>query len=500
MNVFKLSLFSLIRKPVKSILLAIILYFIALFLLMAVGIGQQQQEVQKEILNQLDASFRIETTEAAWERMEPHIKLLEIFEGGITDFTDWNAINEHQGSLNAKDMKKIGDINGISGFNILAGSERVIPLDFENDQSQTGLRRPNPYDVMVTIQPTWNLAYLDETKHQFISLTSGRFIDETDRWVDGAPLVISQNMATKNNLIVGDKISFEWMDEEFEVALDYFNEERIENIQATGTIVGIFNVDRPLIALGNSATLENTIYTAFDFPENFFMGTRYEKRLFNSQAVFHVENPAEYEQIREQIKTLDLDWERYKLVDANDMMLRMSSSFDGLQLISDLIFWVVFLAGFGMLWLTFIFLVRNRENEIAILLSIGFLKVKILMQFLIEALFIATIAFSLAVITLPIGQFFIDVGALNHQITESNFLNEALTDEEMQQIFVTEGETTNTIMSNDFYEMATNSISITFESILFVILSLTGIIIFSIVLSLIPIMRLKPREIFSKVS
>ena len=79
----------------------------------------------------------------------------------------------------------------------------------------------------------------------------------------------------------------------------------------------------------------------------------------------------------------------------------MASNFNDLEKISNTLLIVVTVASFAILFLIFIFWIRNRTNEIGILMSLGIAKGKILLQILSEAFLIGIAAVALSFLFAP---------------------------------------------------------------------------------------------------
>ena len=101
------------------------------------------------------------------------------------------------------------------------------------------------------------------------------------------------------------------------------------------------------------------------------------------------------------MQSVNIDWERYDLIDRNGNISTMSSNFNDLEKISNLLILVTTLASFVILLLIFLFWVKNRSREIGILLSLGMKKAGILGQLFLEAILIAAFAFSVSLIAAP---------------------------------------------------------------------------------------------------
>ena len=499
MSLFKRGFYSVIRKPVKSGLLAAIMYVIALFLLMSVGISGGQAVAQDEIQSQVGGSLRFEQN-WYWDGGDYDwgFEWVDIVEGG--GGFPVSPRDREASTLNREDINKIVDIAGIANYNIISHRLMLSPANFENDQTWASRGRHDPFDDLIMAVPVLNLALLDYVAHGFISLKEGELIHPDSRYEDEFPLVISQTIAGINGLSVGDTMEFVWNDREEDKVLEHLGVSREASKNISGIVVGIFDIDRPIEAFTNPSSLENTIFTSLNFEADVLSGTRLteiDSDYWYSLATFEIDHGGfDYEDVKEQILNLDIDWDRYNLVDSNEVFSRLSLGFAGLGRLSNFMFGVTMVAGFAMLWLIFILWVRNRHYEIAIFMAVGVEKKKIISQFIFEAFLIAVVSFVLSAVSLPLANQVIDVGELGGQFQVEDAFD---LDNGFELVVGDTGETMEDVMSGDFYELATSSVAVTTESIVNVIAALSGLIVVSIAVSMIGVMRMKPREIFSKV-
>ena len=89
------------------------------------------------------------------------------------------------------------------------------------------------------------------------------------------------------------------------------------------------------------------------------------------------------------------------MIDNNGNLDTMAANFNDLENISNTLLLIVTGASFVILFLIFIFWIKNRTNEIGILLSLGIAKGKIFMQILTEAILIGVLALSLSFLIAP---------------------------------------------------------------------------------------------------
>lgn len=119
------------------------------------------------------------------------------------------------------------------------------------------------------------------------------------------------------------------------------------------------------------------------------------------KAYFKVGNVDDYDAVKEAIKKTNINWQWYDLIDNNGNLDTMAANFNDLENISNTLLLIVTGASFVILFLIFIFWIKNRTNEIGILLSLGIAKGKIFMQILTEAILIGVLALSLSFLIAP---------------------------------------------------------------------------------------------------
>jgi len=497
MDFIKRGWCSTIRKPKKNLLLATMLCFISLLLIVATGIGSGQREVQDEIRNQLGGSFRLERnwdTSSEWGPASEWVEFGTVGGGGGTMLP--HPAYEYQMGLIRADLDRISELDGVSDFNIVAQARRFFPVGFTNDRTYVGEERPDPLlHDKVLLQGVLNGSMLDEIRHGFIDLEAGRWIGPADNENSDTSFVVSSNLAEANGLSVGDTLTLDWEDERWDAELDHFGVDRLENRELTGTIVGIFTVNRSLSPNMNSMSLENTIFSNLDAFETVMAGDIGPAH-FYTDASFTIDNVDVLEQVLADLENLDIDWVRYVVVTPDDLLAQLSERFDGLHNISRFMFIGVLIAGFAILWLIFTLWMKNRRHETGILLAIGTEKRHILAQFILEGMLIAVVAIGFAFALTPaIGQM-VSIEGLN------SFVENQLSPDEVDDpnVFYIPVDTVDGLMSDDFHQQATSGLRLNARDAVVVTFGILGMLMVSITIAMIPTMRLKPKEILTKMN
>ena len=395
MNSFQMAWRSVIRKPVKSILLFFVVFMISLFFLSGMASRNASIATQNKTKQAVGAGFLIEANEANKRNRADEIlaKKTEGEEGNFdgvnvekieTNYgTSWRVSYDNSfQTILIHDMEKIAAVSGISEYNITTAVTAVNPVDFsrieDDDVDQSS-------DLLcVSLIGNKDMALDANVLSGNVTMKEGRMITEED--VDVC--VISEELAAKNNLSVGNRIQF--------------NDRRdIENGTVFGAeIVGIYRVQQKMtpVMSGDTYRSENMIFTDLGFPEKAegsTSGALYEK------AYFKVADVNQYDEIKKEIQKADIGWERYDLIDNNGNIDKMSKNFNDLENVSQILVIVVAGASLIILFLVFVFWMKGRVQEIGILLALGTPKIKILGQILLEASMIAAAALFLSFTAAP---------------------------------------------------------------------------------------------------
>lgn len=107
---------------------------------------------------------------------------------------------------------------------------------------------------------------------------------------------------------------------------------------------------------------------------------------------FFVDQPDQLVASFAQVQKLDIDWNKYSLFNEADASVIDSDSVKAVANQFSVLTAVIILAGFLVITLVLILQTKMRANEIAIFLSIGFAKSRIVLQHIIETMILAGIS------------------------------------------------------------------------------------------------------------
>ena len=385
MNGFRLAWRSVIRKPVKSILLFVTVFTISLLLLSGMSSGKATIQMQDNTRQAIGAGLLLEENEAdRHRRIDALTEQLNHKEGtlggyhqeiitlnGVESWRTWTD-NSFE-TLLVEDIEKIADTEGIADYNITTVATAVRPVDFIRIEDEDVDQYSDLGGVSLIGNRDMSMDSNFLSGNAFI--TEGRMIETGEKDV----CVISAELAEKNQLEVGNRIRFGNCRDKKDSAVH------------EAEIVGIYQVNQPIAPymFGDTYRSESIIFTDLDFPEKADGkpgDPLYEK------AYFKIADVNEYEAVKIRVMETDIAWERYDLIDNNGNMNTLSANFNEMEKYSKILVWVISGASLIILFLIFQFWMKSRNREIGIMLSMGTSKMRILAQIMAEALMIAAAA------------------------------------------------------------------------------------------------------------
>lgn len=482
MKAIRRAYLYVIRKKGKSVLIFFILLTMATFVLTGLSIQKASQEAQKNLREALGGEFCI-TVELS--ESNPYFRMDDDGEGGFELYTELpitedliNAVMETEG------IEKYD----ASAQTLVSTNMAVFPgnVPLKGDLNQKVYAR--------TVAGTENNSFFQSG---IMELTEGDHI--AGKVYNAA--VISRDLADLNNLKIGDVISLQ-ADKETEVR-----------------VIGIYEIRKPDPAFASIATYEK-------LENQIFIDTSALQSLFGDmpmgfyEAAFSVYDPAQLDSIMAEVKGLSaIDWRAFKVAADNQTYLDAAAPLQKLQALVSSIIWVIVLVSAVILSLILTMWGRSRIHETGVFLSLGIGKMRIIGQYLAEVLLIAVIAFGCSYFTsnavagqLANGLLQQNIPASEEQtagvtITKKDGFSEdvvvsikddsALSDMPSGQDTAPEVE-----VAADGAEADREQIRVMIDFYNMLQLYLIGIIviILSVGISSLSVMRLKPREILSKMS
>ena len=393
MNIMQRGFRSIIRKPIKSILLLLVVVVISSFFMAGLSGQSANIKTQDATRQAVGATFRLEENEAnRHKRIDEATKIIgEDKEGTYGGFTQkqlpngaWmgKADNSFE-TIKPEDAQKIAGVDGIEAYNLITVSTPVNPVNFKRIEDPDVDQSSDLGGVNVRGNRIMEMD-MDVASGK-IKLVEGRMIKENETDV----CMVSEELAKLNSLKPGDELQFN-------------NAKDKENSQEySAKVVGIYKTTQKIkpVMSGDTYRSENTIFTDLHFPEK---ASGEEGNPLFQYAIFKVKDVDAYDRVKADIQKVDIGWERYDLIDNNGNIKSMAENFNDMEKISRMLLLLVSSASYIILVLIFLFWMKNRTQEIGILMALGESKKRIWMQFLVEALLVGCIGFVLSMGASPL--------------------------------------------------------------------------------------------------
>lgn len=205
---------------------------------------------------------------------------------------------------------------------------------------------------------------------------------------------------------------------------------------------------------------------------------------------FYVDDPAQLDSILEKVKAIPgMDWEKCTFTKNDADYLHAKTELQALQNLVTVIVLILIAVSVAMLALILLLWVRARIQEIGMLLAMGIGKGNIILQHIAELLLIAIFAFALSfaassLIAQQVGDTLMVRAAIEDRVTENDLTDGTSKEQETDKSPILESI----------------DISVSASDLLLVYGIGTGMILLSVALASYPILRLKPKEILTKMS
>lgn len=459
MMIWKRAIRYVTRKRSKCLLLFMMLFIIGVFILSTLTVKRTLRVSEEHLRESLGGSFEINVK---YSKDNPYYHEEEVEENGAKDILMYSTKQ-----LSSDLIKRIEEIEGVKFCN---GTTETL-CQIEGIQSIQG--------TIALDEEFKNLKKMVATND---SKTNEDFISGKVKLIEGRPLtskeqgavLLSREIAELNRVNVDDKI----------IILDSSGK------SVPVTVVGIFEpqIDEKALDMVTAYDkLQNRIYTDLKTllnveKQDYIYG--YDKILVT------IKDPTCLQKIIKKIKGLEGFDNKAFEVDANNETYQTTiNSLKKIDTITDILLWICI--GISIVILTLVLTMWNREriHETGVYLALGIKKRQIILQYLLEVLLIGSVAFSIAYLpSKAVAEKFIEYTVTNEKVDEAP--EEGLYLENLN-------DGTSDYVDSEFTESeAQIKIGVVEIVKLFLIgLSLIGI---SISFSTLYILRMRPREILSK--
>ena len=454
MNFISRAWLYIIRKKGKSILLFIILLVMATFVLTALAFGNASNAAQMELRKSLGGSFLIGFD---YTENNPYLKVENVDGGTLVYSTQ---------QISPELVEQVRSINGVNYCSATTESLAVLP---SLDLFAGNIPIEEEFRNSSKILGTWKSEELSRFTSGQLTLTEGRHIMPGDK----NKRLISKDLADKNGLKIGDVIQ---TDKGVEIE-----------------IVGLF-VPKEIEGINDQVTTYDKIQNLIisDLATRIANENSPATQGFNELTV-SVDDPQNMENIITKVKEIKgVDWKGFAIMVDNEDYENAASSLEQLSELVSTILMIALIVSIAILSLILTMWARTRIHETGVLLSVGISKLSILGQYIAEVLLIAIFAFSLS---------YFSASAIAGQMGNILQSGQAVT-EAQQEDGLSAGTRGEAGTDTDEPEIETPELQVRvqLEEMGLLFLLGIGIVTVSAGISSISVMRLKPREILSKMS
>ena len=462
MSTLKRAFLYTMRKKTKTLILFLVLVTISTFILTGLSIYKAADDSALSLRQSVGGSIRLELDKSNnknWRYQQAAGGMLVDYVGApITD----------------EDIQKIMSIDGIKAYNGL-GDGSVFAKDF-SFISGFSFGAGSDYSRLPSVTDS---EYFNFFTRKAFQLVEGRHIKEGDDHV----VLISTAIAEKNALKLGDTITVQ-------CCYDSGNYPDVSLI-----IIGIYAYEADNEFNTTSTDKRNRLIIDHKAMQEIMQRDVIQ---YDNGVDFYVDDPREMEKIASQIKALDLDWDSFTLTMDNSAYEAVASPLTAMQ---NLIVWLIVgcvAVSVGILILILSMWIKQRRHETGILLSVGISKSRILLQYTVEVLMIAVVAFGLSFFTSHlISQGVSDL--IFHQVSESQPLPEIeLPDDGTEYLDIT-GQYIPYDTSN-VETLESVQVTVSPDYLLYIYIFGTLLIAFSVSAASISVIQMKPKKILSQMS
>lgn len=443
----------LLRKKGKAISVFLLIMVVSTFLISCFLLLNASEKLASDIRQSIGAAFYLRAST-----------------GVVSNENGEMTVTENHIRITDNEIKQIQSCGDIAYHNpINYGYAKGEQLAFIHGEKHT--EDNNMGQIISLHYSALETGFVDEV----LFLKAGRHITEADT----NSILISSAVASANDLSVGDKIVLS-SSELGEADGEYIDVWSGERKKTEVMIVGIYDIlqaDANITA--TAGRQENRIYASIDVLTQ--LGAS-EPSVYTGEVGFYVTDPRALDEIVSKVQQIErIDWETH-FIRTNDF--QYSKIADGLLSLGDLIkilLVCVSVVSAAILTLILTLRIRGRIPEAGILLGAGISKQEIIKQFLLEVMIVTAAAFLFSYA----ASFGISHSLGNHLLADfqPNLINAATLENGM-----------NDVGYIDSYLTLGVGKTLLIYGCQFII------VVLSVLLSSASILKLKPREILTKMS
>ncbi|PNT92541.1 ABC transporter permease [Clostridium thermosuccinogenes] len=445
----KRTVLYLTRKKGKTLILLLLIFIVTAFVLTCFSVLYTTQAVSKSLRTSVGAAFHIRSS------------MDFSFNGSKID-----TENDEQAVITDMAIQQIMENEEIKYYNArnfaYAKSRQIrfIPGTGHTDENNMGGLSANTYSAL---HPYFT--------DKILELSEGRHITPDDENC----IIISEELARINQLSVGDKILL--APAEFEQEDDVFIDTLKDSpYSAEVEIVGFFRILKPQEDAAYQPTAGLRSNLMITDHHTLVALNRMQAGVYTGGVSFYLSDPIHLDSIVRKVKHLtSIDWDSYFILNDDFNYEKIAAGLNTIQNLIRILLVCICLVSAAVLLLILAMRMRGRVHEAGVLLSIGYSRKEIVGQFIAEVLLTAFLAF--------VGAYFLAVavaGGINKGIVENI------------QIVQVEGQPVKSTQNL--------TLALPADISLVIFICILATLFCAVFLSSSMIIRLKPREILSKMA
>lgn len=469
MSSVKRAFLYITRKRGKTFLLFVILLIMATFVLTGLSIWKAAEAAQSDLRQSLGAKFEVAVD---WSDENPYM-VREPVDGPQHDGDAKQSVNYLMYSTKQLTPGHVNEIKQIEGIKYCNASTEVLSSFEEVSLFPGKIPIDEAFRKLTKVLGVWGTQDQELFTSGALSLTGGRHITADDT----CKALISQDLAEKNGLNIGD----------------FLTTQSTKGKEVKIQIVGLF-------APSKIEGVEEMV-TSYDKIQNrIFADLNTAIQIEDSPAIqgfsainVTVDDPQNMEQIIFKVKELpSIDWDAFAVHVDNETYLKAVQPLTALNELVVILLTVIIAVSAIILALILTLWTKTRIHEIGVFLSVGIKKSAIIGQYLMEIFLIAVLAFGLS---------FFTSNAIAGQIGDRLLAQSAQAEPQQGKAAIEASGAA--VVGGDEALTAPNTgiqVSVGLGNLAELYLIGFAVIIVSVGVSSITVMRLKPREILSKMS
>lgn len=496
MDYKKRAISSVLRRKGKSLILFLVVFILGNVIAGAVAIQQSTTNVENETKKKM---LPVASVEMDYEAYEKQMTTVAAEEGG-----------QELKQPKAKDYEKISKLSYVKRSDLFVLNSTGTNKFKAATDPNGGVSYAGSAKYMFNIKGYNSKTPLDVSEG-LIKITDGDGFTDKDIKNGSNAVLLSQDVAEKNNLSVGDNFVLDTV-VEMPVGVEEMDTEEEQSQSKTTSfdqpmkVAGIFNVVQKKESSQQTEqqksenewrALEqlNTIYTTEKAAKD--LQKKIDEKMSGGlsagegsmgddsvyyQATYVLKNSEDIEAFRQDANALLPEF--YHIVASTDQYEQVAGGLTKLNTIAKYIVIIAVVATLLILSLVVLLFLRDRKQELGIYLSFGESRGKVITQIVLELLMISCVALVLSLIT---GNFL--GGAISRSLIQSDWLSNA---NQTQQYYMS-----NLMQSDLSFLDIQQAYKVTFSVgyILTYLLVGIGTVLISALLPLLYILRLNPKKI-----